>query len=362
MLFSNILLVSADKQLQKKIADIVADTYELAVSENFNMAIKIILKKVFALIVIDGQLEPAEWQKLLVKIKEYKITVPLMFVVEKNKDLLSFFSCAPQAFFVETDLDKELFLSAAQKILEKKYTLFENNELEERIFSRCRYGDFLGSGNYYELIINKIEKAIEQERPLLISGETGTEKELVAREIYKNSRFFSGHCFKKNISQALDDISYLYEINNGILLLEDLAELDLDGQKKLEALIDDDLVRVRLIMLSSLPLKKLTETRAFSPELLKIFLNNEIVLPPLRERIKDLPLLVDSYFSIMNEAYGFKIEGCTDGFLIALSKYSWPGNLRQLQSVIYDVVFRKKIGVVDESELPWFLEKAAVLI
>lgn len=357
MLFSNLLLVSADQALQEKISAIIADRYTLILSENFTATIKLLLKRVFSLIIIDEQIAQDDVKALLLKIKEYQIKVAVVFIAAKEKPLLGLLATVPLACFVAKPFNQKTFLAVLQRILEKKNILFENKELEERAFSRLNYGDFLGSGNYYELIINKIEKAVEQDTPLLISGEFGTEKELIAREIYKNSNFFSGRCLKKNLQEALDDISYLYEINNGTLLLEDLATLDREGQKKLKALVDNELVRVKIIMLSSLSLRKITEIGGMSPELLNIFLNNEITLPPLRSRIKELPLLVDSYLAVMNEVYGFKIEGCSDSFIISLSKYDWPGNLRQLQTVIYAIVLRKKIGVIGEEDLPWFLTK-----
>jgi DNA-binding NtrC family response regulator len=225
---------------------------------------------------------------------------------------------------------------------------------------------FLGQCAPMVEVFRSIEKVAKTEANVLILGENGTGKELVARELHRQSlrsdkvfisvdmgaiteTLFESELFgykKGAFTDAKEDRAGRFEVaSGGTLFLDEIGNLSLPLQSKLlsalqnrkitrlgsSAAVDID---VRLICATNMPIYDMVEQKEFRQDLLYRINTIAIGIPPLRERGDDLPLLADHFLNLYAKKYnksGMKISAAT---MKRLSKYHWPGNVRELQHAI----------------------------
>jgi DNA-binding NtrC family response regulator len=228
------------------------------------------------------------------------------------------------------------------------------------------FQEFVGSSRSMQAVFGTIQKVARTDANVLILGENGTGKELVARELHRQSArarevFFSvdmgalsetlaeselfGHV-KGAFTDAREDRAGRFEIaSGGTLFLDEVGNLPVSLQSKLLAVLQNrEVTRVgsnkprpidiRLISATNVPLIVLVEQKAFRQDLLYRLNTVEISLPPLRERVEDIPLLVDHFLSIYSRKYQKSLAGVAAATLKKLEKYRWPGNVRELQHAV----------------------------
>jgi DNA-binding NtrC family response regulator len=232
--------------------------------------------------------------------------------------------------------------------------------------SKHRFSNIIGASDSIKEVFALMEKAIDSGSDVLITGETGTGKELAAKEIHYNSsrkerpmivcncsavpgdvllNQLFGHC-KGAFPDATEDKTGLFEAAEGsTLILDEIDTMPRDVQPSLLRVLHERKVQrlgettfrsidVRVIAITSRDLPKLVETGRFLFDLctrLKVF---EIHLPPLRERSRDIPLLVEHFYEEAARQLRKVLAGFAPDALEALARYPWPGNVRELRSVI----------------------------
>jgi len=213
-----------------------------------------------------------------------------------------------------------------------------------------------------------IEKAAATDLPVLILGETGTGKEIVAREIHRLSKRCSKPFVTVNcpaIPQSLFE-SELFGYHpgaftsatkegkkgkielaeGGTLFLDEIGDLPMEAQSKILRAVQDGQIEklgstrltkidFRLICATNKPHDFLTSSEYFRQDLFYRISAITIFVPPLRERTEDIPLLLQHFIERSNEKYGTSIKGVSEEALGALCRYDWPGNIRQLENEVY---------------------------
>jgi PAS domain S-box-containing protein len=243
--------------------------------------------------------------------------------------------------------------------LEKQY-------LEEEINVENRFEDIVGESTELRQVLRDIETVAPTGATVLIQGETGTGKELLARAIHrlsprKERTFIKLNCaaipaglleselfghekgaFTGAIARKMGRLELAHE---GTLFLDEVGELPLELQPKLlRAIQEREIERlggtrpirvdVRLIAASNRDLAKMVAEKQFRADLyyrLKVF---PIEAPPLRERISDIPILVRHFVSIHSRRMGKTIETISDATMEALKRWKWPGNVRELENFL----------------------------
>ncbi len=232
-------------------------------------------------------------------------------------------------------------------------------------------------------IFNKIREISLFDYPVLLQGETGTGKELVAHAIHSESKrascpFLAVNCgalpealaeselfghVKGAFSGAVRDKKGRFELaNTGTLFLDEVAELPKAIQVKLLRVIENGTfervggektctVDVRIISATNRDLKREVEKNHFREDLFYRLNVVPIDLPPLRERKNDIPLLID-YFLRQAEEHGQKVARFSEKALALLLSYDWPGNVRELRSVIQYALVARKTGLIGPESLP----------
>ncbi len=242
----------------------------------------------------------------------------------------------------------------------------ENIYLHNDIDREFNFGEIIGRSNALEYVFFKVEQVAPQDATVLLLGETGTGKGVVARSIHgKSSRkdrpMITVNCAalpanlieselfgreKGAFTGSHDRQIGRFELaDNSTLFLDEIGEMPMDLQSKLLRVIQDGeferlgspktiKVDVRIIASTNRNLEEEIRKGRFREDLfyrLNVF---PITIPPLRQRKEDIPLLVDYFVAKFNKKTGKKIETVSKDTLGVLQEYDWPGNVRELESII----------------------------
>ncbi|HYO98189.1 MAG TPA: sigma-54-dependent Fis family transcriptional regulator, partial [Polyangiaceae bacterium] len=262
-------------------------------------------------------------------------------------------------------------LSLAQQHLKK-----ENSFLRSRDRARSEEVPIIGSSRAMDALFRQLEKVVDTRVTVLIQGETGTGKELVASALHYRSKrrdklFVAQNCaaFAENLLEselfghkrgaftgATEDKKGLFELaDGGTLFLDEIGELPLSLQAKLLRVLQEGEVRpvgspttryvdVRVVTATNRELETEVKQGRFREDLyyrLKVF---PVRVPPLRERRDDVPLLARHFLVRYSHDFGKPMTGFSDEALAVLGAYDWPGNVRELENEVQRLVIQADAG------------------
>ena len=239
--------------------------------------------------------------------------------------------------------------------------------LQQQVEKRYQLDDLIGQSDAMQRIYQLIETAAKSDIPVLIQGETGTGKGLAARAIHynstrKNQRFFSQNCatlspellqselfgYKKGaFTGATEDHKGIFEAaDGGTVFLDEIADAPPQLQRSLLRVLQEGEVRrvgetvdrtvdIRIIAATNRDLKKEVEKGSFREDLYYRLHGIQIDMPPLRQRIEDVPLLAEHLLIRTKEDANKSVGGLTVGAIRALTSYDWPGNVRELENKVW---------------------------
>ena len=255
--------------------------------------------------------------------------------------------------------------SAENKQLKDRFEA-ENIYLRKAIDGEFNFGEIIGRSNALEYVFFKVEQVAPQDTTVLLLGETGTGKGVVARDIHRRSSRKDRPMITVNCSALPANLieSELFGrekgaftgsherqmgrfelADNSTLFLDEIGEMPLELQTKLLRVLQEGeferlggsktiKVNVRIIASTNRKLEEEIRKGRFREDLfyrLNVF---PITIPPLRQRKEDIPLLVDYFVVKFNKKTGKKIETVSKDTLNALQEYNWPGNVRELESIV----------------------------
>lgn len=247
-----------------------------------------------------------------------------------------------------------------------------------------KYHNIIGQSSAMQVIFNTIDKIAQTDANVLILGENGTGKELVARAIHRQSNradkvfisvdmgaisetLFESELFghlKGAFTDAKEERAGRFEIaSGGTLFLDEIGNLPLPLQAKLlTALQNRQIIRVgsnkakpidiHLICATNMDINTMVRENQFRQDLLYRINTVEIRVPPLRERIEDIPLLTEYFTGIYAKKYNKRITKLSDITLNKLVKYHWPGNVRELQHAIERAIIMSDSKILQPTDFP----------
>jgi DNA-binding NtrC family response regulator len=282
-------------------------------------------------------------------------------------------------WFLEKPVEPRAFMILLERAICHKRVLQKTDELKRELRLRGVLGDLVGASPAMQEIFSIIRQVAPTSAPVLICGETGTGKELVAREIHKygprsdgpfvainaaalpepliESELF-GH-EKGAFTGAMERYPGCFEqANGGTLFLDEIGEMPASTQPKLLRVLEDLRVR-RLGGKSEIPIN--ARVLAATSHTLGTHLREEIyyrlsvfqiVLPPLRERKEDIPLIAEVMIQTLNKKHGTRVTGIDPEVLDLFQSYDWPGNARELRNVIERAVVVAGVHLIRLNHLP----------
>ncbi len=300
--------------------------------------------------------------------------------------------------YLTKPLEKDVILLTIKKAVEKIQLIKENLHLQNELFGKFRIEGIVGTSKKMKEVIETVKKVSSSTATVLIYGESGTGKELIARSLHYNSPRKTGpftaiNCaaIPENLLEselfgyepgaftgALNRKIGLFEASNkGTLFLDEIGDIPIFTQAKILRVLQDKEIRrlggkdsikvdVRIIAATNKDLEKEISEGRFREDLyyrLKVITIN---MPPLRERKEDIPTLASFFIDKYNKEFGKRIKGINDAALKALINYHWPGNIRQLESVIERAVLMSDTDTITlndiKSELRLPLQKGILNI
>ncbi len=244
------------------------------------------------------------------------------------------------------------------------------------------FHDFVGACEAMQKVFSTIRKVARTEANVLILGENGTGKELIARELHRQSKrsedvfisvdmgalsetLFESELFghmKGAFTDAKEERAGRFEAaSHGTLFLDEIGNLSLPLQAKLlTALQNRQIVRlgsnqsrpidIRLICATNMPVYEMVAQKKFRQDLLYRINTVEIHVPPLRERLEDLPVLVEHFLKVYAQKYQKPLPRVNVATLKKLEKYHWPGNVRELQHALERAVIMGETQVLQPTD------------
>jgi DNA-binding NtrC family response regulator len=289
--------------------------------------------------------------------------------------------------YLEKPLNKDDVLLTVKRAAEKTELLKRNKELQVALCDRFCIDGIVGRSKVMEEVVHTIKKVSPSPVTVLILGESGTGKELIARAIHYNSqrstRPFTAINCAAIPETLLESELFGYEpgaftgattrkvglfenTNGGTMFLDEVGDLPLVTQSKILRVLQEKEVRrlggrdsikvdTRIIAATNKDLEKEMRNGRFREDLYYRLRVVTIELPTLRERREDIPELANYFLERYNQEFGKRIKGLDDAAIKALTEYHWPGNIRQIESVIERAVLMcesSKIALKDiKSEL-----------
>ncbi len=381
---SKILVIDDDKDVLTAISLLLKnETTEVITEKNSENIINHLSKNSFDLILLDMNFNASintgnEGIYWLNRIKEIKKDVPVIMITAYGDIDLAIRSLKNGAsdFIVKPWNNQKLVEIISETLSKKDKTTKQNKNVYDEI-------DLIGKSEVMLDIFNKIERVAATDANILILGENGTGKDLIAKAIHKKSlrnkeaytkvdvgalteSIFESELFgykKGAFTDAKEDRLGLIEAaNKGTLFLDEIGNISLYQQAKLLTVLQNRQVTklgshspqsidIRLICATNLPLKELSNETKFRKDLIYRINTIEIIVPPLRTRKDDIILLADHFIKIYGDKY-FKQHVELDIKAISkLKKYNFPGNVRELQYIIERAIIMSDNEILKEDDI-----------
>jgi DNA-binding NtrC family response regulator len=360
-------------------ANLKREGYNVHTAENALAALEILQAESFTTIIVDYLMPELTGLELIEKIKSLKIDVPVIVVTAHGTIEQAVKAMHMGAVnYLTKPLNYDELLSVVKNAVQQQNLKEEVKRLRREVTSRYSFEQIIGKNEKMEAIFSLVGDVAETDATVLIHGETGTGKELIARAVHfnsprKNREFLRVNCAaltetlleselfgheKGAFTGAIKTrIGRFEQADGGTLFFDEIGDIPLSTQAKLlRVLQEKEFERVggnktikvdtRIISATNKFLEKAVATGKFREDLFYRLNVIPIELPPLRERLDDVPLLVFHFLKLHAKRFNKNISDISQDAVSMLMDYDWPGNVRQLENVLERSVILEKTGQV----------------
>ena len=352
-------------------------------SKDSTKVMNLLDKKKYSLVVLDINMPHLSGLDLLPAIINKHPEIPVIVITAVNDVESAVFCMKEGAFdYVVKPVDDTRLVTSIKRVLELTEMKSENEMLKQSLLRTNLerpevFSEIITHSSGIESIFRYIEAIAKTSLPVLITGETGAGKELFAKAIHKASgrtgelvivnvagvddNLFADTLFghkKGAFTGAETDRKGLIEkAEGGSLFLDEIGDLSIESQVKLLRLLQDgsyyplgsDLARLsnaRVIVATNRDIKTMQANNSFRQDLYYRLKSHQIIIPPLRERKIDIPYLIDHFITKAVNQLGKKRPTVPKELYTLLSNYPFPGNIREMEGMIFDAVSLHKSGIL----------------
>lgn len=381
-----ILLVDDDKNTANGLRKILLqDGYDTSCAYTGKDALNLIATEYFDIVITDMKLPDISGFSVIEKAKNKDINIAVVMITAFSSIQTAIDAMKKGADdYLTKPVNIEELELILKKICEKRHLILQNKELKQKLSDKYSFSGIIGNTPEIQLIFKTITEIAPTAATVLIYGDTGTGKELIANAIHYNSDrkdkpFITLHCAslsegvleselfgheKGAFTGAISQRRGRFELaNGGSLFLDEVGEMNSHIQIKLlrvletgrfervggEKTIESD---VRIIAATNKDLEKEIEDGRFREDLYYRLNVINLKLPSLRERKEDIGLLIDKFIIKYSEKNKKNIKGITPQSAKLLNDYDWPGNVRELENAIERAVVMAKNEYVEPNDLP----------
>ncbi len=305
---------------------------------------------------------------LIEELKERRPALPILVLTASASPLLAVQAMRSGATdYLIKPVAPDRLMQALRSATKHEAPRDELQPLTEKLSPVLDFESMIGTAPNFRAALAKAAKAARNHGNVLIEGESGTGKEMLLRAMHASSPRVKAPFRMINVrgipANSIESVLFGHEQNafpgafdrqagalqhcdTGTLVLDEIDRLSLDLQAKLAETMSTGIVRpvgakhgfkidVRLLCASNLPLADLNDQGYFHPDLLDVISNTKITMPPLRERTGDIPSLSRYFLSRIGAQPGLRALSISDSALALFNAFDWPGNVRQLQAVLF---------------------------
>jgi DNA-binding NtrC family response regulator len=381
-----ILIAEDDTDSLRYMQRILSDTYPNILSAtNGDEALRIVGEKPVHLVITDIYMPGLTGLQLMERVKKKDEFIEFILITGKA-DVEQAVSAVKSGCYdyLPKPVDADTLQITVRRAVEKVKLVSDNIRLRSELRSATYNEDIVGSSQQMRDIFEKIEIIKDADSNVLIQGETGTGKELVARYIHYKSKRANGPFVKLNCGAIPRDLleselfghekgSFTGAISQrigrfemahrGTILLDEIGDMPLELQIKLLAVIQDRVIEriggtktipvdVRIVAATHQDLDKAIEDNRFREDLYYRLNVINVFIPPLRERREDIPLLVEHFIRLYAEKTGRRIAGVDPAAMRVLMTYDYPGNVRELENIIERATVLARDELISPVDLP----------
>src|ERR1039458_8592951 len=341
--------------------------YEATVCDSAARALELIRAERFDVIFSDVVMPGKDGISLLEDLKAIGVTTPVVMISgQANVEMAVRATRLGAVDFLEKPLSTEKLLVTIENVLRLRHLEDENRDLRRRLGKH----EVIWSGPVMERLLAQVERVAASESRVAIMGETGTGKELIARTIHQKSARRAGPFVTLNCAAVPAELieSELFghekgsftgavgrhigkfeQAGGGTLFLDEIGDMPLAMQAKLLRVLEEgEIERVggdkpvpvdaRVIVGTHCDLEEMVRQGAFRADLFHRVYVFPIVLPPLRERAEEVPILAEYFAAQVAAQNGWRMKHFSTESLEILKRYEWPGNVRELRNVVERVL------------------------
>jgi two-component system, NtrC family, nitrogen regulation response regulator NtrX len=362
---SNILIIDDEKAIRKTLSEILSyEGYKIDEAGDGEDGLKKVKEKEYDVILCDIKMPKIDGIEFLEKAKEHIPDIPIIMISGHGTIETAVEAVKKGAYdYISKPPDLNRLLITIRNAMDKT-TLVAETKVLKRKFSKVQ--EMVGASAPIHKIKETIEKVAPTEARILVTGENGVGKELVARWVHEKSNRATGALIEVNCaaipselieselfghekgsftSAVKQRIGKFEQANGGTLFLDEIGDMSLTAQAKvLRALQEGKITRVggdkdinvdvRVIAATNKDLLKEVDEKTFRLDLYHRLSVIIIHVPSLNERKDDIPLLVDKFLGDICGDYGIAKKGIDDAAIQALQQHDWTGNIRELRNVV----------------------------
>ncbi len=359
--------------------------YAVDKAENGKIAYEKMIANHFDLVITDIEMPFMRGTELLEKIKTLNVQTSVIIITafgSLDTAITALRNGASDYILKPVEFDE--LLIKTKRLFEVRDLLLENRVLREEIHRKYDFENIVGKGNSIKKVYEMIEAVAETDSTVLISGNSGTGKELVARALHykshrKNKPFVAVNCgaISENLIESelfghkkgaftgaiSDKDGYMKAANGGTLFLDEISEMPPQLQVKLLRAIQEKeytpvgttvslSVNTRFIATTNRNLEEEVKNGRFREDLYYRINVVDIHLPSLKEREEDIPLLADHFLNKYRRELNKNIKGIDNEAMRAMLGHEWKGEVRELENIIERAVIFCKGDMITLQELP----------
>jgi len=380
-----IMVVDDDQGIIESFQALLEDSYSIITAKSGEEAMELLKKHDIKLILLDIMMPGIDGIETLEKIKviDRSIDVIMLTAVKEIRTAIKAMKLGAYDY-VTKPFDIDEIKALVDKIFEKQEMEKEVIYLRSALSDIMGFDDIVGESSEMCSIYEAIKEVAKNDSTVVITGESGTGKELVARAIHNNSprknrpfvavdcatigeNLFESVLFgheKGSFTDATEQKTGRFELaNSGTVFLDEIGNMSLTMQGKiLRVLQEKEFQRlggtktikldVRILSATNIDLPEAVKQGSFREELYYRLNVVPIQLPPLRDKVEDIPLLVEHFIKMYNTKYNKHVKGVSVQAMNFLKNYNWPGNVRELKNVIERIIVLGKSKTIYHKRLP----------
>ena len=387
-----VLIIDDENQLRGLLARIIGlEGYEVIQADSCKAGLKQVEQQNPDVIICDVRLPDGSGVDLITEMKRLGPLTEIILLTAHGNIPDGVQAIKNGAFdYITKGDDNNKIIPLLSRAMEKVEMARRLQQLEKQVGQKYSFESILGKSKPIRMAVELARKVSVTDVPVLLTGETGTGKEVFAQAIHQHSSragksFVAVNCsaFSKELLEseifghkagaftgALKEKKGLFEeADQGTIFLDEIGEMAFDLQAKLLRVLesgefikvgDTRPIKVNVRIIAATNLQKEIEAGHFREDLyyrLSVF---RIQLPPLRERIEDIELYVRAFVKMFGPGVGKKIEEITPEYLGTLKKHVWKGNVRELRNVIERSMIIADGAVLTVSDLPFDIQQSVL--